>query len=420
MYVRLRENTPASADGPTKRSRRIRVSGNVLALGFTSMITDISSEMVTAVLPLYFVVYLQLTPLSFGVIDGMYHGVTAVVRIISGIFTDRWRRYKEVAAAGYGLSAVAKLGLLAAGSAWGAVVGVILVDRTGKGIRTAPRDALISLSTASRNLGHAFGVHRAMDTFGALLGPLVAFAILWSAPGAYDAVFVVSFFVAVIGVSVIVIFARNRTPSDDVPASLRPSARATADLLRDRRFRVLVITGGLLGLVTLSDGFLYLVLQRQLDLAVGFFPLLYVATALVYLLLAVPIGRLADRVGRARVFLGGYALLIGVYVVLLNPGMGAVGVVGAVVLFGTFYAATDGVLMAMASAVLPESMRTSGLSVLTTVTSLGRLFASILFGALWTVLGQAGAVVVVLAGLIVCVIVAAVVLPVREGETEHV
>jgi MFS family permease len=398
MYVRIRENLPEQASDPGRARTARRVSANVLALGITSLITDISSEMVVAVLPLYFVLSLQLSPLSFGVIDGLYHGVAALVRIASGVIADRWGRYKEVAAAGYGLSAVAKLGLLAAGSAWTAMVGVILVDRSGKGLRTSPRDALISLSTAADNLGHAFGVHRALDTAGALAGPLVAFAILWTAPGAFDAVFVVSFFIALIGLSVLLLFVRNHRvvrPGDDP----RPSFRSAARLLADRPFRAVVVVGALLSLVTLSDGFLYLVLQRQLDLSVGFFPLLYVATATVYLALAVPLGRLADRVGRSRVFVAGYVLLAGAYLVLLNPGTGAVGVVLAVLMFGAFYAATDGVLMAMASAVLPESLRTSGLSVLTTFTSLGRLFASILFGALWTVFGQSSALVVVFFGL---------------------
>jgi MFS family permease len=407
---------PAQAS-PTGRARTARhISANVLALGITSLITDISSEMVVAVLPLYFVLYLQLSPLSFGVIDGLYHGVAALVRIASGVIADRWGRYKEVAAAGYGLSAVAKLGLVAAGSMWTAMVGVILVDRSGKGLRTSPRDALISLSTAAENLGHAFGVHRALDTAGALAGPLVAFGILWTAPGAFDAVFVVSFFIAVIGLSVLLLFVRNHRVVRDVDDP-RPSLRTAVGLLADRRFRPVVVVGALLSLVTLSDGFLYLVLQRQLDLSVGFFPLLYVATATVYLALAVPVGRLADRVGRGRVFVAGYALLAGVYLVLLSPGSGLVGVVLAVAMFGAFYAATEGVLMAMASAVLPESLRTSGLSVLTTFTSLGRLCASILFGALWTVFGQSSALVVVFVGLLGALALA-VPLVVRRQEVE--
>ena len=419
VYIRLRENTPAAKDRPRgKLSWRQWLSGNVIALGFTSFLTDISSEMVAAVLPLYFVVVLQLSPLAFGVIDGLYHGAAALVRIASGIVTDRWQRYKEIAAAGYGLSAIAKLGLIAAGATWASVVGVILVDRAGQGIRTSPRDALISLSTKAEYLGRAFGVHRALDTAGALLGPVVAFVILWVAPGEFDAIFVVSFFIAVLGLSVLVLFARNRKPAADAGES-KPSVRSAFGLLRDRDFRAVVVAGGLLSLVTLSDGFVYLVLQDRLELRIGLFPLLYVATAAVYLVLAIPAGRLADRIGRRRVFLGGYSLLLGVYAVLLIPDLGAVGALVAIVLFGMFYAATDGVLMAIASSVLPESMRTSGIAELSTVTGIGRLLASVLFGALWTTLGQTEALVAMTVLLVLALGTAGILFVRRTRSTVH-
>ena len=148
-------------------------------LGLTSLLTDISSEMVTSILPLYLVLTLGLTPLQFGFIDGLSQAVAAFARLGSGLLADRWRNHRAVAAAGYGLSALSRLLLLAAGGAWGLLSSAIVLDRIGKGIRTSPRDALISLSSAPERLGLAFGVHRALDTIGALLGPLLAFAILW-------------------------------------------------------------------------------------------------------------------------------------------------------------------------------------------------------------------------------------------------
>jgi MFS family permease len=160
----------------------------------------------------------------------------------------------------------------------------------------------------------------------------------------------------------------------------------------------------------MSDGFLYLGLQRRLNFNIGFLPLLYVATSLVYLILAVPAGRLADRIGRARVLIGGYALLLVAYTSLLLPSLGAVEVVVYVALFGAYYAATDGVLMALASAVLPEGLRASGLALLTTATSLARLVASVLFGALWTWLGMESAVVAFGVGLIAAIVLAAIAL----------
>jgi hypothetical protein len=359
------------------------VSRNVLFLGLTSLVTDISSEMVSAVLPLYLVLYLRLTPLEFGIVDGLYQGVGAIVRIAGGLFADRWRRYKEVAVAGYALSAACKLGLLAAGSAPTALGAVVLLDRTGKGIRTAPRDALISLSSSRVGLATAFGVHRALDTSGALLGPLVAFGLLALVPGAFDAVFVASFCAAVVGVGVLVLFVENPAP-DGTRTAERVSPRAALGLLSAPRFCALVVAGAVLSLATIADGFLYLGLQRRLSFGVGFFPLLYVGTALVYLLLAVPAGRLADRIGREQVFIGGYVLLLLGYAVFLLPVASPAQLVAVLALLGAYYAATDGVLMALASAVLPGELRTSGLALLTTATGLARLLASVLFGALWT------------------------------------
>ncbi len=355
----------------------------MLFLGLTSLVTDISSEMVSTVLPLYLVFYLRFTPLEFGIVDGLYQGGGAIARVAGGLLADRWRRHKEVAAAGYALSAACKLGLLAAGSGPGALGAIVLLDRMGKGLRTAPRDALISLSSKRGELATAFGVHRALDTGGALLGPLVAFGLLALVPGAFDAVFVASFCAAVVGLSLLALFVENPAP-DATMVAPRVSLRAAIGLLGTPRFRALVVAGAALSLATIGDGLLYLGLQRRLSFGVGFFPLLYVGTALVYLLLAVPAGRLADRIGRERVFVGGYVLLLLAYAVLLFPTVALAQLAVALGLLGAYYAATDGVLMALASAVLPGELRASGLALLTTATGLARLLASVLFGALWT------------------------------------
>jgi MFS family permease len=390
--------------------RRLGVSSTVLLLGLTSLFTDISSEMVSTVLPLYLVFSLQLSPLQFGIIDGLYQGVSALVRVASGFVADRWRRHKEVAAAGYGLSAVCKLGLLAAGGVWTALAAVILIDRTGKGIRTSPRDALISLTSPRAGLATAFGVHRALDTAGAMIGPLVAFGLLALVPDGYDVIFVTSFCAALVGLGVLVLFVQNPPPDREAAAARTVSLRAAAGLLRAPRFRALVLAGAALGLLTMSDGFLYLTLQRRLAFNTGFFPLLYVATALVYLILAIPAGQLADRAGRGRVFVGGYALLLLVYGALLLPAPGLPELAACLVLLGAYYAATDGVLMALASETLPADLRTSGLALLTTATSLARLFASVLFGALWTWGGMESAVTLFAVGLLAAVGLAALVL----------
>jgi hypothetical protein len=136
------------------RGRRgAAVPRTVVLLGLCSLLTDVSSEMVATVLPLYLVATLGFTPLQFGVVDGLYQGAGAFVRLGAGFLGDRLRRHKEVAALGYGLSAVCKLALAAVGSAFGAISAIVLADRAGKGIRTAPRDAMISLATPEERLG---------------------------------------------------------------------------------------------------------------------------------------------------------------------------------------------------------------------------------------------------------------------------
>src|SRR5262249_1119049 len=137
-------------------------------------------------------------------------GASALVQVASGLISDRWQRHKAVAVCGYALSALTKPALLVVGGAWGALTGVILVDRTGKGIRTAPRDALISLNSPSDRLGTAFGVHRALDTCGAMLGPVIAFGLLTVAPGSFDTIFVVSFCAALVGLAVLLLFVQER------------------------------------------------------------------------------------------------------------------------------------------------------------------------------------------------------------------
>ncbi|MFI6596729.1 MFS transporter [Nonomuraea sp. NPDC050536] len=384
MYISIRE------------SRLVRsVPANVLALGAVSLVTDVSSEMITAVLPLYLVGTLGLSLLQFGVLDGLYFGVTALVRVAGGHAADRFRRRKLVAGLGYGLSAVCKLGLLATSSV--PLLGaVIAADRTGKGLRTAPRDALITLSAPADRLGGAFGVHRAMDTVGAFLGPLAAFGVLSVTAGAYDAVFVVSFCVAVLGVLLLALYVRDRRGPVTAGVSLR------AAVLRQAAFRRICLVAVTLGLVTVSDSFVYLLLQKRLALPPQLFPLLPLGTAGAYLLLAVPFGKLADRYGRAAVFTGGHVALLAAYLLLMGPGW----LVPVLALHGVFYAATDGVLMALAGPLLPEGVRTSGLALLQTGQATARMLSSILFGALWTALEAGPGLAVMAAGLAVSIVVA--------------
>jgi MFS family permease len=368
-------------------------------------LTDISSEMVSAILPLYLVATLGFSPLQYGIIDGLYQGASALVRLASGFLGDRMQRHKTVATFGYGLSAICKLALALIGGAWAGLSAVILLDRTGKGIRTAPRDAMISLTASKRDLGLAFGVHRAMDTAGAMIGPLIAFALLAAAPNAFDSLFLISFFIAVLGFGVIALLVREPKARERTEVE-KPDLKAAAKLLEGREFRALMIAGAALGLATASDGFVYLALRDQVDFDNSFFPLLATGTALLYMLLAAPLGRLADKVGRGKVLIGGYVMLLAVYGLLMLPGGGTWSLFAVLALLGTYYAATDGVLMAMGSAHIPEALRGSGLALLGTATSVTRLFASIIFGALWTLLGLQVAIALFAGGLLLAMALA--------------
>ncbi|WP_447007083.1 MFS transporter [Saccharothrix isguenensis] len=364
------------------------LSANVFALGAVSLVTDISSEMVTAVLPLYLVVGLQLSPAAYGVIDGVYTGATTLLRLVGGYLADRTSKRKAVAGFGYAMSAVAKVGLLLAGTSTAALGAVITLDRAGKGLRTAPRDALITLSTPSGDLGRAFGVHRAMDGMGAFAGPLVALAVLAAAGESFDSVFMTSACVAALGVVILVLFVRDhRSPMSSEPVRVK----AVGGLWRDAGVRRVVLAASLLGLATIGDGFVYLLLQKREGLSIGWFPLLAVGTSLVYLLLAAPLGALADRVGRLPVMLGGYVALGAVYLLLFGPLGGWPLVVVVVALYGVFYAATDGVLMALAGPLLPERLRTTGIALVQSGQALAYLGSSVLFGLAWEFWGPEAA-----------------------------
>jgi MFS family permease len=405
--------TEAAAVPDTPPGRRpAAVPSTVLALGAVSLITDVSSEMVTAVLPLYVVAGLGLSPLGFGLLDGINNGVGALVRLTGGHLADRGgRRHKVVAGLGYGLSALCKPLLLLAHTL--PVLGAVLAaDRTGKGLRTAPRDAMISLASEPAHRGRAFGVHRAMDTTGALLGPLVAFAVLRATVDGYDAVFAVSGCVAVLGVLVLVLFVPGRiTPAvPQPPEQERPLLREALGLLRRPELRRLTVCASLLGLTTVSDSFLYLLLQREGDLPAHLFPLLPLGTAAFFLLLAVPLGALADRVSRRRLFLAGHGVLLLGYGLVLSPWRGVPAVIAVLVLHGTFYAATDGVLAAATADVVPARHQGAGQALVGTGQALARFACSLAFGAAWSLWGGRTALAVTAAALAAAAVVSTFVL----------
>ena len=383
------QQPPAPIDprpvAPPRRWRWPLVSANVWAIGATSLLTDISSEMVTSVLPLYIVLHLQMTPLAFGALDGLYQGVTALVRMGSGVIADRWRHHKAVALAGYAISAVAKLGYVAAGTVWPAFLAVISIDRLGKGIRTAPRDALIAASATPGATATAFGVHRAMDAAGAMLGPLAAFGVLSLAPGRFDQIFVVSFAMGVVGVAALLLFvdAPGGAGGGGRPGPPRGWAPTLAAMTAPS-FGAVLVAASDVSIATVSDGLLYLVLQRQFAFDPARITLLFVGTPLCYFLLAGPFGVAADRIGPRRMFVAGHVALLLVYALLWQGAAVPLVVAACLLLMGAYYAATDGILAAMAASALPADLRATGLGLVATCTTASRGLAALAFGALWT------------------------------------
>lgn len=400
MYISFadraaRKNEPARR-GPDAR----KVSAVVVSLGVVSLLTDVSSESVAAILPLYLTGVLGLSTIAYGFIDGIYQGISAIVRIGGGWLSDRTDRPKWVAFAGYGISALARVWLLVA-SGFAAVVGVVAVDRLGKGIRTAPRDAMITAASDPAILGRSFGVHRMLDTVGAATGPLLAFLILLLIPNGYGTVFALSAACALLGLLVLGVLVPNRIRRPQPAGGVAGTAERTPARppfrwrnLTDPRLRRVLVVAGLFGVCTVGDGFIYLVLQDNTDFAAAWFPLLYVGTNAVFLALAVPLGRLADRYGRARVFVIGHGALLAAYLCALAPLAGVPQTLVCLIFLGAFYAATDGVLAALAASVAPPGGTASGLAAAQTVVALARFLASTVFGVVWFAVGPALALAV--------------------------
>ncbi len=404
------------ASGPFTRGP---VAPTVVMLGFVSLATDVSSEAVNAVLPLYLTAALGLSPLAYGFIDGLYQGVSAVARIAAGQVADRGDRPKWVAFVGYGMSAIARIALLVS-QGFAAVTAVIAVDRLGKGVRTAPRDAMIAAAAPAGAAGRNFGVHRAMDTFGAVLGPLLAFTVLALLPGDYQTVFVVSFAFALIGLAVLGLGVGDIRPRRDAAIATTPRpagheecsltcrdcawAKALAKareverhprldraLIRLPHVRRILLVSAVLALLSVGDGFLYLMLQSRSEVAAQFFPLLYVGTNAAYLICAVPFGRLADRRGRAKVFVLGHVPLVLAFVVTVPAWTAPGWTLLTLGLLGVYYAATDGVVAALTSQAVPTARRASGLALVQTGIAVARFVSSLGFGLLWGLIGPTSA-----------------------------
>ena len=387
-----------------RNPRQWHVPANVWGLGVTSLLTDVSSEMVLSVLPAYLVMTGGLAPLALGIAAGVHEGGPMLAAWAGGLIADRSGQRKLTAGAGYALSAICRLGWFAlSGRTITAIAPLVLFDRMGKALRTAPRDAMISLSVPPSQLATAFGVHRALDAAGAALGPLLAFVLLWRQPNRYDVIFFTSFVVAVLGVAALALLVDEAPLHEETGRDRsRLASRDVLAVFADASVRPVLILATAFALVTISDAFIYLLLVQRSHAGAQWIPLLYTGTSLAFLALAVPVGYLADRIGARSIFVFAHVLLLLAYAAAFGGfNVWPWNAVTCVALLGAYYACSDGVLAGLASSVLPAASRAVGLAWVATGVSLGRLCSAIAFGALWTRAGDRIAVVAFTTALLV-------------------
>ena len=377
------------------RPRRILgVPPTVFLVGIVSMLMDVSSEMLMPIMPIFITAVLGGSAITLGLIEGLAKSTASLLKVYSGRQSDLGAR-KPWVVAGYGLSALSRP-LLALSGGWGQLLAARLVDRTGKGLRTAPRDAIIAAATPAAELGRAFGVHRGMDTLGAAIGPLIAFACLPLL--GYRGVFWLSAIPATLAVMVLVLFVKEG--AQEVKAR-RDAPRVPFP--RDARLTTFLIAVTLFALGNSSDAFLLL---RTQDLGVRALtlPLVYFAFNVVYAAASGPAGILADRLGRGRVARWGlllFALIYGGFALAQTVWLAW----ALFLLYGVFMAFTEGVWKAYLGELALEGTRGAVFGWYNGLIGVMALPASLLAGLLWTRVSHGapfafGAVTALIAGLL--------------------
>ena len=360
----------------------------VWVLGFVSLLMDISSEMIHALLPLYLTVGLGASALVVGVIEGVAEATALVVKVFSGALSDRLRNRKWLTAAGYGLAAFTKP-LFALATGPGLVFFARFADRIGKGIRGAPRDALIADLTPASIRGAAFGLRQSLDTIGAFTGPLLAMALMLAWNDDFRAVFWVAVVPAILSFLLVAFAVHEPAAVQGASHARREAVKFNGALLRGLgpAFWFVVIAGAALTLARFSEAFLIL-RAANLGLAIAYAPLVLVAMNGVFAATAYPAGRLADRMSpRALLALGIAALIAADVVLALATGFAALA--AGVVLWGLHMGLTQGLLAAMVAKAAPVTLRGTAFGVFNLASGVAMLVASAAAGALWHYVGPA-------------------------------
>ncbi|HEX8185084.1 MAG TPA: MFS transporter [Blastocatellia bacterium] len=372
------EPSPPSLS-PKKYSTFSGISKSAIIIGFVSLLSDISGEMIYPILPIFITEVLHAPVTALGLIEGVAVGVSNVVSGVSGWISDRMGRRKPLAFTGYLLTAISRPVIAAAG-AWPIVLGARFAERFGKGIRNAPRDALLAESTPGEHRGQAFGFERAMDSAGAVLGPLVALVLVGWMGLAIRNVFLVSAIPATL--AALLILAVRESP-DRVVSGHRSLRLSLAGTTSDYRKLLLII--GVFGLANSANAFLIL-RAEQLGLSRGSAILAYTLYNAVAALASMPAGAASDRAGRRNLLIIGYLIYALSYAGFAMANVGWL-VWPLFIIYGLFPALTDGVAKALAVDTAGSAGRATAIGIYSAVTGLTQIVASYIGGVLWDKLG---------------------------------
>ncbi|MCX6139245.1 MAG: MFS transporter [Candidatus Kapabacteria bacterium] len=355
----------------------------IWALGFVSLFMDTSSELVHSLLPVFMVTALGASMTSVGIVEGIAESTALIVKVFSGVISDRLGKRKMLTVIGYGLAAITKP-LFPLASSIGLVISARFIDRIGKGIRGAPRDALLSDLAPPEIRGASFGLRQALDTVGAFLGPLLAILGMWLLASDVRAVLWIAVVPAVLSVVILVFGVQEPVVKHEGTRRSMMSLRDLRDV--GRGYWNVVIAGGILTLARFSEAFL-LLKAHDTGVAMMFVPLVMVAMNLVYSLAAYPAGAVSDRISRRTVLLMGIGFLVLADIVLgLSTNLATL-IIG-VALWGLHMAFTQGLLAAQVADTTPSSLRGSAYGVFNLVSGIAMLVASVVAGILWDSFGS--------------------------------
>lgn len=355
---------------------------NVFFLGLVSFFADISAEMVYPVIPLYLTSAFGATPALIGIIEGIAESLASLLKVYSGYITDKYQHKKPIAFAGYAAGLLYKAALVAANS-WAGVLGARMIDRIGKGIRTAPRDVMVCESADSNRMGTAFGIHKAMDMAGSALGILIAYLLLSSANGVfnYKKLFMISMIPALLSLAVFPFIKEKKECR--IANECQPFWKDIKKL--DSQLKLYLLVAFLFTLGNSSNAFLLLRAK-----SVGFEDtsviLLYFVYNITASVLAIPLGKRSDRVGRKRLLVLGYIVFALVYLGFAFAGSQA-WMIALFVLYGVYTAMIAGVERAFIAEIPPRNLRGTMLGLHSTIVGVALLPASAIAGVLWTSFG---------------------------------